>query len=227
MSDASADHPPDQRPRVVGSFVEPDESDRPLLLAIGKVVVAVAGLEKAMQLELTRLLCEQHIRRTEASASVLERRFSQLNKLSGGELLKQLRALDLPSHLCDRIDDAVHRRNKLVHHMYEDSKLATVIVDGGDTASIVKRFERLALDCAELAVELQLFALPRLEALFGTTRAGMIEMIRSMDPSAVADARDREQLKTLQAMTDLDGLAAALDELDGGTASGPDAPFQA
>jgi hypothetical protein len=75
-------------------------------------------------------------------------------------------------------------------------------------------FERLALDCAELAVELQLFALPRLEAVLGVTRDGMVKMIKAMDPSAVPEGDDREQLKALQALTGLDGVAGALDELD-------------
>src|SRR4051812_4966302 len=46
---------PEERPRVTASFVDPDELARPLLIAIGRVVLAVAGLEKSMQLELSRL----------------------------------------------------------------------------------------------------------------------------------------------------------------------------
>ena len=37
------------RPRVTASFVEPDETAAPLLQAIGRVVLAVTGLEKCLQ----------------------------------------------------------------------------------------------------------------------------------------------------------------------------------
>jgi hypothetical protein len=48
-----------RRPRVTGWFVEPDERAVPLLLAIGNVVWAAAGLEKSLLLELTRLRGER------------------------------------------------------------------------------------------------------------------------------------------------------------------------
>ncbi len=214
MTDDSANPPLDRRPRIVGSLVDLDDADQPLLLAIGKVVIAAAGLEKAMQVDLVRLLCEQQHDECAPSVSELERQLTRLNKLPGGELLKQLRTLAIPSDLADRIDEAIRRRNLLVHHLFEDAELAKAIIDGDEIGSVVERFERLALDCAELAVELQLFALPRLEAVLGVTRDGMVEMIKAMDPSAIPDGDDREQLKALQALTGLDGLAGALDELD-------------
>jgi hypothetical protein len=214
MSDAPSEQPLSQRQRVVGSFVEPDESGSMLLLAIGKVVVAAAGLEKAMLLEIVRLLCEQSVRGGDDASSALEIELAQLSKLPGGELLKRLQALDLPADLAARIDGAIQRRNKLVHHLYEDAELAKAIVDDEDVTLVARRFERLALDCAELAIELQLFAIPRIEALFGTTRHGLIEMVKAMDPAAIPDERDRQQLEALQALTRLDGLATALDELN-------------
>ena len=142
------------------------------------------------------------------------------HKLTGGQLLSELRSHDLPSDLADRIGDAIHRRNQLVHHTYEDPRLAKVVGDGEGMKAVVQRVERFALDCAELAVELQLFAVPRLEAMFGTSRAEMIEMVRSIDPSTVDGRRDREQLNALQTFADLEGLAAALDELGGGSPPG-------
>ena len=77
------------RPRVAASVVEPDESARPLLLAIGHAVVAVAGLEKALQLELTRLLCERHIRDHDASLSTLDQSYRDYTQTDGGTVAQR------------------------------------------------------------------------------------------------------------------------------------------
>ena len=212
-TDGSSAEPPEERPRVVGSWVEPDDCARPLLQVIGKVVVAVGGLEKAMQLELARLICEEFQRRGEAGSAALGPKLEVLTKLPGGELLRRLRTFRLPADLAERIDDAIQRRNQLVHHLYEDPELAKAVIDGADLSGVLERLERLAVDSGELAVELQLFAMPRLEALFGATRAQMVEMVKELDPATLDNARDREQLEALQALTNLSGLATALDEL--------------
>lgn len=212
-TDRSLAEPPEERPRVVGSWVEPDDGARPLLHLIGKVVVAVGGLEKAMQLELARLICEEFARGGEAGSDALGPKLDALTRLPGGELLRRLRTFRLPADLADRIDDVIQHRNQLVHHLYEDPELAKAIIDGADLSGVLQRFERLAVDSGELAVELQLFAMPRLEALFGATRAQMVEMVKELDPATLDNARDREQLEALQALTNLPGLATALDEL--------------
>jgi hypothetical protein len=219
MVDAPSEKPVDARPRVIASLVEPDPSATPLLLAVGHAIVAAAGLEKALQLELTRLLIERNTHNPDTALSTISQDLSRLDNLTAGQLLRELRTLDLPPDLVERISDAIDRRNRLVHHTYEDPQLAKAVADGDGMDVVAKRVERLALDCAELAVELQLVAVPRLEALLGTSRADMIEMVRSIDASTLVDPRERDQLLTIQALANLDGIAAVLDDLDQGDLS--------
>ena len=87
---------------------------------------------------------------------------------------------------------------------------------------VVQRVKQLALDCAALAIELVLFAVPRLEAMFGMSRHNLVAIVRSIDPDSVADPRDREQLRAVQALANLEDLPAALDELDASTALDPE-----
>jgi hypothetical protein len=111
------EYSPESRPRVQGSFVDPDEDGLGLLVAIGRAVVAAAGLEKALQLELARALYDGHAIEPNPT---LGADLTQSDNLTAGQLLRKLRDLDLPADLDSRIGDAIERRNRLVHHTFED-----------------------------------------------------------------------------------------------------------
>jgi hypothetical protein len=106
--------------------------------------------------------------------------------------------------------DALHRRNQLVHHLYDDAQTREGDRRRDDMTAVVERFRRIALDCAELTVELQLFAVPRLQALLQVPVSRMAELIRSIDPVELADDGDRQRLGALQALGGLEGLVADL-----------------
>jgi hypothetical protein len=175
----------ESRPRVTGYFVEPDEYGAPLLLAIGRAVWGVAALEKTLQLELALILCERAAASSDAQSDSFAKRLSRVEDLTAGQARHELRLLGLPTDLDERIDGAAKRRNQLVHHIVEDPQLVRAIATGEGMDAEVKRVERLALDCGELAVELHDFAVAKLE--------GILE-----------DPRERAQVEAAQAAADLD-----------------------
>lgn len=193
--------------------MEPDEEGAPLSVAIGRAVVGAAALEAALTLEAARLLHAEHARSGDDTDSTLPKELSRLDKLPAGELLKRLRKLGLPGELDKRIDDVIRRRNDLVHRPFEDPELARAVAGRGNVNDVVKRIERLALDCGELAVELEIFAIPKLLELTGQSPEALIELIKAVDPSTISDPRERRQLQAIQAFTAFEDLSAILKDL--------------
>lgn len=203
-STLSCMQPNPSRPRVTGYFTEPDEKAAPLLHAVGRAVWAIGALEKTLLLEYARLQAE-----SAGLGPEVERELSRLERLSAGALRKELQKFDLPGDLDERIGSAIQRRNRLIHHHFEDPELVRAITTGEGIAAVVERVNRLALDCGELAVELSLVAAPRLEAVLGMSRSEMVKLLQSVDPSTVEDVHERQQLEAILATGELD-----LTELD-------------
>ena len=59
-----------------------------------------------------------------------------------------------------------------------------------------------------------MFALPKLEAMLGISRAEAIEMIKNVDAESVEHTGDRRRIEAIQAFGELDDLAAAYGELE-------------
>jgi hypothetical protein len=104
----------DARPRVTAYFEEPDRDGEavPLYLAVGRALLAVAGLEKMMLLEIAQLLVERNPDASIAQNRKLAWELSRLECLTGGQLLRELRNLDLSPDLDERIGDAIDRRKR-------------------------------------------------------------------------------------------------------------------
>jgi hypothetical protein len=203
MSNQASDESRHERPRVVGSFVEPDDVAMPLLVAVGQALFAVAGLEKSLQLELIRLIVAGRPSDAPTRGLSLES-LADVERLTAGQLLAQLRTLGLPEDLDGRIGTVIQRRNDLVHHPYEDPDLVRGLAGGEDLRRAVARVEQLAVDAGELAVELQLFVVPKLEKLFGKSRDALIPIVQGLNPETINDARDRRQVEAVQAFLALD-----------------------
>jgi hypothetical protein len=218
MSENPKQQDSDPRPRVTGYFVE-DPEGIPLSVAIGRAVVGAGSLEAALRLEAARLLHAQLAASGVDVDSTLPNELSKLEKLTSGGLLEKLRKLGLPRELDNRIADAVDRRNDLVHRTFEDPELARAIGGEGDIDAVVKRIERLALDCGELALELEMFAIPKLLEMTGTSPAELIDLIKGIDPGTITDLGERKQLEAVQAFAGLEDLSVVLKEL--GVDEGP------
>jgi hypothetical protein len=212
MSENPKQQDSDPRPRVTGYFVE-DPEGIPLSVAIGRAVVGAGSLEAALRLEAARLLHAQLAASGVDVDSTLPNELSKLEKLTSGGLLEKLRKLGLPRELDNRIADAVDRRNDLVHRTFEDPELARAIGGEGDIDAVVKRIERLALDCGELALELEMFAIPKLLEMTGTSPAELIDLIKGIDPGTITDLGERKQLEAVQAFAGLEDLSVVLKEL--------------
>lgn len=213
VTEQRAQEDEDPRPRVTGWFVDPEDIAVPLLVAIGRFVFTAAGLEKALQLELVRLLWVSLGSNTDEPNILFAKETASLQRLSAGALLARLRACTLSTELHDRVDDAIKRRNALVHHAFEDQELMTAATGGGPPDAVIERVNQLATECAELTVELVAYAISKIEELFETPRADLYEMVLSMDPNTITDAADKKLLEAVQAFHDPESIVAVLNEL--------------
>lgn len=201
-----------ERPRVTAGLDEPDEGAARLFLAVGRAVLAVAGLEQNLRFEIARLLIERNSAASVAQSAELDKELARIGELTGGQLLRELRRLDLPADLDERLGDAIDRRNEIVHHLIEDPEVIRAMAGDGMDA-VVKRIERLALDCAELAVELCIFAAPKLEARLGKSQAELFEILKTRDPKTIEDPREKRQLEAIQALgAELPSMGDLLDD---------------
>lgn len=197
----------DARPSVAAYFAEPDEPAIPLLTALGQVIVAVAALEGNLRLELARLLFAAHAGQEVTGDKALGKQVAELETLTAGRLLGRLREQGLPEDLERRIDDVISRRNRLVHHLFEDPQLVKAIAGNKEPNDAVGELQLLALDCASLSVELQLFALPKIEALLGASKEELLDLVLSLDPVQIQPQAEREQVEAIQALGDGAGWA--------------------
>jgi hypothetical protein len=192
-----------RRPHVTAYFAEPDKNGSPLLLAIGRAVLGVAGLEKMLLAEIARLLVERHGGGDEARRERASKELARLERLPAGQLLAELRGLELARELDERIGDVIERRNWLVHHLVEDPVIAKAVA-GEEIEPAVEQVEQLALDAAALAVELHAVAGTRLAAAIGKSPAELLKIMKSVDPATIEDPDERRQLEAIQAFDDLD-----------------------
>jgi double-stranded uracil-DNA glycosylase len=190
----------DARPSVAAYFAELDEPAILLLTALGQVIVAAAALEGNLRLELARLLFAAQTGREVAEGKTFGEQVAELETLTAGRLLGRLREQGLPEDLERRIDDVISRRNRLVHHLFEDPQLVMAIAGSKESDDAVGELQQLALDCAALSVELQLFALPKIEALLGASKEELLDFVLSLDPAQIQPQAEREQVEAIQAL---------------------------
>jgi hypothetical protein len=188
------------RTRVTAYFDESDNGElMPLFVAVGRAVLAAAGLEQALRLEIVRLLVE----RKSATGIAEYPELATIEGLTGGQLVRELRALGLDPDLDERFGAAINRRNELVHNLIEDPQVVRAL-NGDGMDAVVKRIEQLALDCAGLLGELHIVATPKLEARLGKSRAELFEIVKARDPATIEDPRERRQIEAIRALGDIE-----------------------
>jgi double-stranded uracil-DNA glycosylase len=210
----SKDDPAEVQPSVAAYLAEYDEYGNRFLLALGRAVLGAAALENALRLELAHLLLAAQASGEAIDGKELGEQMTELEILTAGQLLRRLRERGLPQDLERRIDDAVSRRNQLVHHLFEDPRLvrAATQVEAEDEG--VAHLQALALDCAGLSLELQTFALLKIEALTGASKEELVSHVLSLDPAGIEGRGERERLEAIQSLGDAADWSGALERAD-------------
>jgi hypothetical protein len=190
----------EDRPRVSVRIEEGDQRWQSLLAAIGRAVMCAALLESSLQVEVARLAWEVK-QDSDSDSRVHRMNIAELGGMTAGQLLGELRTFGLSTEIEARIADAIARRNRLVHHPFEEQDLGDPSGSPGYEHA-VERIDRLARDCASLAAELHIFALRKLGETTGRTREDIVAEILNADLSLVADPRERASLERRQATGD-------------------------
>lgn len=164
------------------------------------MVTAAAALESNLRLELARLMIAAQAREEPSEDETLGEQVAELETLTAGQLLGRLRERGLLEDLELRIDDAISHRNRLVHHLFEDPQLVEAATGTEASADATGKMQQLALDCAALSMELQHFALPRIEASTGVSKEKLLDFVLSLDPAQIQKQIEREQVEAIQAL---------------------------
>lgn len=170
-----------------------DEKFLPLAQAIGRAVLGAAGLEKVLLVDIA-----QRRAKTEGLTDQLGQQLSRLEAQPAGALLRTLRELGMPGDLADGIQDAIGRRNHLVHRFMEDPDVAAAFTTGEGVDRIVERVDELAADCQRLINEVAPVAFSSAEQALGTTLLDLVELAKSADLEAIEDDQLRAQLRLAQ-----------------------------
>ena len=72
-----------------------------------------------------------------------------------------------------------------VSRAFEDPQLVKAMADTEASADVIGKLQQLALDCAALSVELQLFALPKIEVSMGASKEELLDFVLSLDPAQI------------------------------------------
>jgi AAA domain len=92
------------RPRARGYFEEPDEAALPLIVALGRLVLSAAVLEKALQMELIRVHYERAHTSDDPEEYGLGKVLKETERLTSGQAQSQLDVLGIPEDLNARAD---------------------------------------------------------------------------------------------------------------------------
>jgi hypothetical protein len=170
----------------------------PLLLAIGRLVLAAAALEKVLLVDIVT----REFRRPGAWREEFVQELSDLQGRPAGKLLERLRGLGIPPELAERIGNVIPKRNRVVHHLMEDRAVNAALVSGEGIEQIAADIDRISIDCQQLANELTLVAFPELEQAIGMSLPELASALSSINPDTIEDPNVRTQLHAARVLRD-------------------------
>lgn len=211
ISGMSGEQASDDRERIIADFDDPDPEIERLFVSLGRAVTATAAMEQALQIFAIAELTDLY----KLDDPLLQVEMARFLKLTGGQVCKRLRELGLaiPERLAPSIDDAIERRNTLIHRSFRDLELARAAFENQSVSPLTDRMDQLARDCAGLMFDLERRAVPKLCASIGLSPQELLDQVANADPEALADPEERRQLRDLQAFACLGGLNDAMAEL--------------
>jgi hypothetical protein len=170
-----------------------DDRLKPVVQALGLVVLGAAGLEMILLADILRRRVEQ-----DGFAEELSRELSTLETQTAGRLLARLKQYGLEPSLAARTAEVIQRRNTVVHHFMEDPEVIAVFIAGADAEPLVARLEQLAADCQAVGNEIGGPAFTGLQAAFGASLPDIAQLLRSTDLDEIADPRLRKQAQMIR-----------------------------
>jgi hypothetical protein len=168
------------------------------VLAIGRLVLGAAALEKVLLVDIV-------VREFHRDGGWRDEMVQELSDLEGrpaGKLLDRLRGFGIRPELADRVADVIRRRNRVVHHLMEDVKVATALQTGEGVEEIVADIDGIAIDCQQVVNELTLVAFPSLEEAIGKTLPELADDLGSIDPSSIEDMQMRQGVEFARVLRD-------------------------
>ncbi len=170
----------------------------PLLLAIGRLVLGAAALEKILLVDIVT----RELHRDGAWRDEFVQELTDLQRRPAGKLLDRLRGLGISDKLAERIGEVIARRNRVVHHLMEDGKVGLAMHTGAGLEEIVADIESIAVECQQIVNQLVVVAFPELEAAIGMTAPELADALASIDPATIADPNVRAQLQAARVLRD-------------------------
>jgi hypothetical protein len=186
-------------PTIDDSELDPiDERAVPLVLAVGRLVLGAAALEKVLLVD----IITRHFHLDGGWRDEFMAELDDLEKRPAGKLLGRLRDLGIPADLAERIGHVIRRRNQVVHHLMEDVKVTIALQIGDGMEDAVTDIDRIAIDCQQVVNELTLVAFPNMEAALGMTLPELAERIGQLDLAAIEDPQLRQQVEFARVLRD-------------------------
>ncbi|MGP0101216.1 MAG: hypothetical protein ACLPUT_06310 [Solirubrobacteraceae bacterium] len=184
-----------------------EEEGQSVMRALGRAIVSAASLESALKLQLGAFTDEATAANSDVAHSPAmggyQAQRDRLNRLTAGQLLGELRGRGFPPELLERVDDAIKRRNQLVHRILQDDEIVRAVSEGNGLDQVIARIEQLVRDCSELAIELYTITIRIFEEVTGKSAVELADILTQANPSMIDDPHDRAWLEALQADGDI------------------------
>jgi hypothetical protein len=186
-----------------------DEEFALLAQSIGRAVMDAAALEKVLLVDIVNRMAQREEQREE-----LDRELRELERRPGGKLLEKLRQLGLNTEMAARIQAAIVRRNRLIHHYMEEPEVMAALMTGAGIDALVGDVDSLAVECQQIVNLIAPDAFAGLQQFLGANLPQLLHALTALDLDLVEDPTLRQQLATLKEL-DLTQLRELLEDAGG------------
>lgn len=183
-----------------------DEEFALLAQSIGRAVMGAAALEKVLLVDIVNRMAQR-----EEEREGLERELRELERRPGGKLLEKLRQLGLNTEMAARVQAAIARRNRLIHHYMEEPEVMAALMTGTGIDALVRDVDSLAVECQQIVNLIAPDAFVGLQQFLGANLPQLLHALTALDLDLVEDPALRQQLATFKDL-DLTQLRELLED---------------
>ena len=170
-----------------------DERVAPIVLALGRTVLAASALEKLLVVDIAQRSAKAH-----GLTDGLGRQLTELERRPAGALLRTLRSLGVEGDLAERIEGVITRRNRLVHGAMADSVIARPLATGEGVDVAVDYIDVLGADIQAIINEIGPGAFGGAEAALGHTMSELLAAAKTVELGSIEDPNLREELEWIR-----------------------------